>query len=54
MERKQIRDVRERIKAEEDIKVMYVSLCGVDVITSISRMAANVAAITQTGRARAL
>lgn len=34
----------ERIKAKEDIKLMYVSLCGVDVITSISRLAANVAA----------
>ena len=32
---------------KEDIKLMYVSLCGVDVITSISRLAVSVAAKRQ-------
>lgn len=31
----------ERMKEKEDIKVMYVSLCRADVITSISRLAVN-------------
>lgn len=45
------------MKVKEDIKWMYVSLCGVDVITSISRLAVNVeakrqkASLTQAGLA---
>ncbi len=35
------------MKEEEDIKLTYVSLCGVDVITSISRSAVNVEAKRQ-------
>ena len=31
----------ERMKEKEDIKLMYVSLCRADVITSISRLAVN-------------
>lgn len=35
------------MKEEEDIKLMYVSLCRADVITSISRIAVNVEAKRQ-------
>lgn len=35
------------MKEEEDIKLIYASLCGVGVITSISRLAVNIEAKMQ-------
>lgn len=37
------------MKEKEDIKLMYVSPCGVDVITSVSRLEAN-ASLTLTNQ----